>query len=109
MIYITIDDFYANAASCSRLTREEEIECAKLMQAGDEAARERLIKSYLPMVAGYIRRQRIDMQTLGLALHCEQALAKAVDSFNFLQDGEPFTHRLSWCLRQTVTAYCVRR
>jgi len=109
MIYITIDDFYANAASCTKLTREEEIECAKLMKTGDIDARHRLIQSYLPMVAGYIRRQPIDMQTLGLALHCEQALAKAVDSFNFLQESETFTHRLSWCLRQTVTAYMVRK
>ena len=32
MIHITIDDFYENAASCTRLTREEEIECEKIMK-----------------------------------------------------------------------------
>lgn len=108
VIYSTIDDFYAKVGTCTRLTRQEEIECAKAMNAGDTAARERLIQSYIPMVAGHIKHMKPHLQTLGLVLYCMQALEKAVDSFDFLQDSEPFSHRLSWWLRQAVANYIVR-
>ncbi|MBE6944821.1 MAG: hypothetical protein E7459_01875 [Ruminococcaceae bacterium] len=109
MIFITIEDFYQKAASCQKLTREEEIHYATQMNAGDCAARQKLIESYLPMVAGYVKRTKPHMQTLVLALYCLQALERAVDSFDFLQDRESFTHRLSWWLRQAVTSYIARR
>ncbi len=35
-------------------------------------------------------------------------LSGQVDSFNFLQESEPFSHRLSWCLRQTSVKHLVR-
>jgi len=105
MVYITIEDFYKRADSCKRLTREEEIECAMKMKAGDEAARQQLIEGYLPVVAGFIKRYAKDAGSLHLALCCEQMLEKQVDSFDFLQDGETFTHRLSWGLRQAITKY----
>lgn len=108
MIYISVDDFFEKAAACRHLTRREEIECAKEMKNGDETAREKLIQSYLPAAAGHIRRMPPHMQTLGLVLYCVQALEKAVDSFDFLQDSEPFSHRLNWWLRQAVTKYNVR-
>ncbi|WP_435892002.1 sigma-70 factor domain-containing protein, partial [Klebsiella pneumoniae] len=37
MIFISIEDFYQKASSCQRLTREEEIQCARQMNAGDSA------------------------------------------------------------------------
>lgn len=105
MHYITVTDFFKKSATCSRLTREEERACAAAMAGGDTAARERLIESYLPSVAGHIRRCKPHMQTLRLLYHCLSALEKAVDSFNFLQDSETFPHRLSWWLRQATTRY----
>lgn len=108
MVYISIDDFFEEAKSCVRLSRQEEIECARLMKNGDKLAKERLIKSYLPSVAAHIKRAPDSIRDLGLALYCRQALEKEGDSFNFLQDSEPFSHRLSWCLRQTVTKYLVK-
>lgn len=107
MVYISIEDFYEKAATCNILSRQEEIACAKQMKDGDALAREKLIQSYLPMAAAYIKRARPHMQTLGLALHCVYALEKAVDSFDFLQDSEPFSHRLNWWLRQAVIKYTV--
>ena len=108
MLFISIEDFYKKAESCHRLSRSEEIECAKLMKSGDFKARECLIESYLPFVAGCIRHTDKSMQTLGLVLYCVDALEKAVDSFNFLQESETFAHRLSWYLRQAMTQYIVR-
>lgn len=108
MIYISIDDFYEKAALCKVLSRQEEIECARKMKNGDIIAREELIQSYIPMMAGHIKHTKPHMQTLGLVLFCQQALENAVDSFDFLQDSEPFSHRLSWALRQAVTKYMVR-
>lgn len=108
MVYISIDDFYEKVSSCSAMSRQEEVECAKKMKNGDIDARERLIQSYLPIVAGQIKHQRPHMQTLGLVLYCVQALEKAVDSFDFLQESESFSHRLSWHLRQAITKYMVK-
>lgn len=108
MIYFSIDDFYEKADLCRVLSRQEEVECALRMKNGDAAAREELIQSYIPMTAAHIRSTKSHMQTLGLVLYCMQYLEKCVDSFDFLQDSEPFSHRLSWYLRQAVVRYIVR-
>ena len=108
MIFIDIEEFYEKASAYARLTRQEEIEYAKAMNAGDTTAREKLIQSYIPMVAGYIKHMKPHLRTLGLALYCMQALEKAVDSFDFLQDCEPFSHRMCWWLRQAVANFIVR-
>ena len=108
MVFTRAEDFYEKAASCHIFTRQEEIACARQMQNGDRPARERLLQSYLPAVAEHIRRKPPHMQTLGLVLYCVHALEKAVDSFDFLQDSEPFSHRLNWWLKQATTEYIVR-
>lgn len=108
MIYISVVDFFEKVSTCSPMSRQEEIECARQMKNGDTAARERLIQSYLPMVADCIKHAKPHMQNLALVLYCVQALEKAVDSFNFLQDSEPFSHRLSWHLRQAVASCIVK-
>ena len=108
MVFVSIDDFYEKAGACRKLSREEEIQWAEKMKAGDPAAREVLIQSYLPMVARRIKWLNPHMQTLGMVIYCQHALERAVDSFNFLQDSEPFSHRLSWYLRQAVTSYIVK-
>lgn len=108
MIFSSIDDFYRKADSCSRMSRQEEIECAKAMKAGDTAARKRMIQSYVPIVKGHIKHMQPHMQTFGLVLYCMQALEKAVDDFNFQQDSETFSHRLSWWLREATAQYIVR-
>lgn len=105
MIFISVEDFFEQVGACTALTRQEEMDCARRMENGDASARERLIQSYLPVVASRIKHCPPHLQTLGLVIYCQQALEKAVDSFNFLQDSETFTHRLSWGLRQAVTRY----
>lgn len=108
MIYISVQDFYEKAAQCKVLTRQEEIECALMMKNGDTAARERIIQSYIPMVAGFIKRAKQNLQTLGMVVYCMQALEKAVDSFDFAQDSETFARRLSVYLRQAAVKYIAR-
>ena len=109
MLYIRAEDFYEEARSCSAMSRQEELQCARQMREGDALARERLIRSYLPMTAAYISRMPAHRQSLRLILDCRQALEKAVDAFDFLQDSEPFSHRLNWYLRSAVTKYIADR
>lgn len=108
MIFVDVEDFYQKVSSFSPMSRQEEIACATRMKNGDAEARQELIQSYLPMVAGHIKRTKASMQTLGLVLYCVQALEKAVDSFDFLHSREPFSNRLHWYLRQAVTRYIAR-
>lgn len=108
MVFISIDDFYEKVKACKVLTREEEKACALRMKEGDLEAREQMIQSYLPMVASRIKRVPSHMRNLGMVLHCLQMLEKQVDQFDFQQEGETFTHRLSWGLRQAVTRYIAR-
>ena len=108
MIYLSAQDFFEKASLCRELTRQEEIEYGHRMNNGDAAARDALIESYTPIVARHIRHTKAHLQTLGLVLYCMQALEKAVDSFDFTQDSEPFSHRLSWAIRQAVARYLVR-
>ena len=109
MLYISVEDFCEKSSNCTRLSRQEEIECAKQMKDGDASARERLIESYLPMVVATVKRAPASMQTLGFVYYGLKELEKAVDSFNFLQESETFTHRLSWHMRQMTTRYIAER
>ena len=102
-MYLCPDDFYRQAASATRLTREEECACAESFAKGDSAARQKLIESYLPQVAAPVRRAPKHLQTLRTIYAALTALEQGVDTFDFLQTGETFTHHLSWRLRQCIT------
>lgn len=108
MLYISVEDFFQKVSGLHPMSREEEIECARRMLSGDPDARKQLIESYLPMAASHVRRAPAQQQSLSLVMHYVQALEKTVDSFNFLQNSEPFSHRLSWALRQAFTRHIVR-
>lgn len=105
MVYISAEDFCKKASAYPRLNRQEELECAQGLKTADPLARQRLIQGYLPVVAGHIKRQPQHMQSVGLVAYCLQALERAVDSFDFFQEGESFSHRLSWHLRQASVSY----
>ena len=79
MLFISIDDFFAQVEGLSPILRQEELACAERMKSGDEEARQRLIEGYLPMVASHIRHASPKMQKLGLVTECVFALEKAVD------------------------------
>lgn len=109
MFFISADDFFTKAGSLTRPTREEEKALARKMAVGDQAAREALIRGYLPYVAAYIRRSPRSLHTLNTVYTCISALEKAVDQFDFLQDREPFSHQLSRWLRQCITKCIANR
>ena len=103
MLFINVEDFLTHASIIPRLSREEEKILATKMAAGDSAAREALVQGYLYMVAAYVRRAPSQIRTLHTVYTCIASLEKAVDRFNFLQDGESFEHHLGWALRQCIT------
>lgn len=103
MLFISLEDFLAKAGTIPRLSRDEEKALAQRMNAGDEAARQALVRSYLPFVAARIRQAPREIRTLHTVYACITAMQKGVDSFNFLQDSETFSHHLSWRLRQCIT------
>ena len=108
MLFISAEEFFAHADKMPRITREEERRIAQEMPQ-NAMAREQLISSYLPMVAAYIRRLPSKLHTLRTVYVCLDSLEKGVDSFNFLQDSERFSHHLSWRLRQCITRCLVDR
>lgn len=105
MLLITMEDFWQKARSVPRMTREEELACARQMRAGQPEGREQLVLRCLPLIAGIIRRYPSEYHTLGLVYQCLNAAERAVDSFSFEQESETFVHRLSWHLKQAVTRY----
>ena len=109
MLFISAEDFFDRAAEMHRMTREEEKCCAQKMAQGDTEARERLILSYYPHAASYVRRLPKELQTLRAVYSFIAALEKGVDSFDFLQDRETFAHHLSWRMRQCLTRCIAER
>jgi hypothetical protein len=102
MLFISAEDFFAQVKGIPPLTREDERRLAQQLPQ-DPAAREQLIRAYMPTVAAYIRRAPQELHTLQTVYVCLDSLEKGVDSFNFLQDSETFAHHLSWRLRNCIT------
>ena len=109
MLFYSVEEFFRYAEKQKRLTREEELRLAAAVKNGDEGAAQRLADGYLPFVAGVIRRQGPEMQTLRLVMRCCMMLEREITSFNFAQEGETFLHRLSWAMRQAVTREIAER
>ena len=74
MLFTCAEDFFHKASKIKRLSRQEEKDLFVCRKAGDMTARERIIESYLVIVAARIRRLPKDMQSLDLIYSCIQAL-----------------------------------
>ena len=109
MLFYSVEEFFRYADRQKRLTREEELALAFAVRNGDEAASKRLADGYLPFVAGVIRRQTPELQTLRLVMRCCMLLEQEIGRFDFAQEGETFLHRLSWAMRQAVTREIAER
>lgn len=103
MLFISVEDFLTRASGFARLDPEEEQQLVLQMQAGDENARDTLVRSYLPIVAGHIRRAPQSIRTLRTVYSCIAETEKGLEGFNFSQSNQPFVHHLNWRLRQCIT------
>lgn len=109
MLFTCAEDFFNKVSKIKRLSRQEEKDLFVCMKAGDMTARGRIIENYLVIVAARIRRLPKDMQSLDLIYSCIQALERAVDQFNFLQESETFTHRLCSITQREFTRHIVKK
>ena len=105
MLFVTVQDFYAQAANAKRLDRREEIACAARMQAGDVEAKDALVQSYLPTVAAFAKRVSTGEPSMELVCRFAAVLEQQVEGFDFAQQGETFTHRLSLALKKAMAEY----
>ena len=97
MIYITVEDFLQKTATLPRLDRCQEKQLA--LQKDHQA----LVNGYLHFVAGAVKRAPANIRNLRTVYACIKTLEDCVERFDFQQDSEPFSHRLSWALRQCIT------
>ena len=105
MLFISAEDFFDKVSKIKRLSSQEEKEHFARMKAGGATARERIVESYLVIIAARIRRLPKDMQSLDLIYRCIQRLEREVDHFDFLQAGEAFTHRVSSFTQREIVRY----
>jgi RNA polymerase primary sigma factor len=85
------------------LTREEERELARRKDAGDEAARQRLIESNLRLVMSVARNySRADVPLLDLIQEGNLGLMRAVEKFDY-KLGFKLSTYATWWIRQAIT------
>ena len=105
MLFLSEADFFEKARKYATLKREEEASCAELMKNGDAAAREKLMCSYLPKLAAFVRKVQKDHRSLELVYRLICVLEKEIDSFDFSQKREAFSHVLALAMRKALTEY----
>jgi RNA polymerase primary sigma factor len=94
--------FMREARRTPLLTAEEEIALAKRIEAGDRAARERMINANLRLVISIARRyQNQGMALLDLIQEGVLGLMRAVEKFDWRR-GYKFSTYATWWIRQAV-------
>lgn len=104
---IAVDDpvrmYLKEIGKVSLLTAEEEIDLAKRMEAGDEAAKKKLCEANLRLVVSIAKRYvGRGMLFLDLIQEGNLGLIKAVDKFDW-RKGYKFSTYATWWIRQAIT------
>ena len=94
--------FLREAAKFPLLTAAEEVELAKRVEMGDDAARERMVNSNLRLVVSIARRyQNQGIALLDLIQEGVLGLIRAVEKFDW-RKGFKFSTYATWWIRQAV-------
>jgi RNA polymerase primary sigma factor len=94
--------FLNEAARYPLLTAREEVELAKRIERGDEAAKHRMINSNLRLVVSIAKRyQGHDLSLLDLVQEGTLGLIRAVEKFDWRR-GFKFSTYATWWIRQAV-------
>jgi len=83
------------------LTKEEEIELAKLVEEGDQAAKDRMVTSNLRLVVSIAKRYQGQMPLGDLVQEGIIGLMRAVDKFDWRR-GFKFYTSATWWIRQAI-------
>ncbi|MDD3612204.1 MAG: RNA polymerase sigma factor RpoD [Caldicoprobacterales bacterium] len=104
---VNIDDpvrmYLKEIGKVALLTAEEEVELAKRMEAGDEAAKRKLVEANLRLVVSIAKRYvGRGMLFLDLIQEGNLGLIKAVEKFDY-EKGFKFSTYATWWIRQAIT------
>ena len=108
MLFTCAKDFFDKASNIERISRQQEKELYSLIKAGDTTARDKMVESYLFIVASRIKRLPNDIHSIDLIYSCVDKLEKEVDKFDFSNDGETFTHRLTLIIQKEITNHIAK-
>ena len=95
--------YLKEAGEIPLLTKDQEIELAKRIEAGDKMAKDRMIQSNLRLVISIAKNYYTqDMDLLDLIQEGNTGLIRAVEKFDY-RKGYKFSTYATWWIRQAIT------
>ena len=95
--------YLKEAGKIPLLTKNEEIQLAKRIEAGDKRAKDRMIQSNLRLVISIAKNYYTqDMDLLDLIQEGNTGLIRAVEKFDY-RKGYKFSTYATWWIRQAIT------
>lgn len=98
----TIENFFKHVGKTELLSREQEIELSKLIEAGDRMARDRMIRANMRLAISIAKQfQNKGCSMEDLIQESSLGLIKAVDRFDWRR-GFKFSTYACWWIKQSV-------